>query len=512
MDEPADLHLAELLAPLSLVMDLGRGQPPEESMQACLLAVALGRSIDLPDAELGVVYYASLLRHLGCTASSHEESAVLGDELAVRPIMNRTDFTRPGEMLAAIGGVRTTLGLGKVARMMTSFSGKGGNVIPTSICEVGRQMAERLALEPGVAAGVYQAFERWDGRGAPQGLSGEGICLAARISTVASQAIAAFHAAGPEAAVARVASKAGTWFDPAVADVVRRRGADLLAEVGSADALEAVVESEPPPRRTYPAEGLDSVASSFADMVDLKTPCMHGHSARVADLAAAAGLGLGLGAAGGARLHLAGLLHDLGRVGVPGGIWERPGALRSTDWERVRLHPYHSERILTRVPALASLAPLAGGHHERLDGSGYHRQLRGSALDPETRVLAAADVFAGMTQERTHRPACAPEEAAAELRALAADKRLDFDAVRGVLEAAGQPGPPRRPAPHGLSDREVEVLRLMTQGHSNREIAGRLFISPRTAEHHVQHIYTKIGVSTRAAAAMFAMQHELVGA
>jgi HD-GYP domain-containing protein (c-di-GMP phosphodiesterase class II) len=505
----AGLRLGELLAPLSLVMDLGRGQPPEESMQACLLAVGLGRRMDFSEPDVGAVYYASLLRHLGCTASSHEESAVLGDELALRPVMNRTDFTRPREMFAAMGSVRRTLGVGAVARMATGFGGARGRRIPTSICEVGRQMAERLEMDASVANGDYQAFERWDGKGVPQALRGEEISPAARLSSVASQALAAYHAGGAEAAVERISDKSGSWFDPGIGEAFRRHGADLLAEVTEADALEAVLEAEPRPRRLYPPERLPAVARAFADMVDLKTPCMHGHSVRVAGLAGGAAHHLGLGDADAARLELAGLLHDLGRVGVPGGTWERPGPFTSTDWERVRLHPYYGERILTRIPVLAHLAPLAGGHHERIDGSGYHRQLTGTAVTPETCVLAAADVFAGMTALRPHREALRPEDAAAELRRLA-DGRLDFDAVRAVLQAADQPAPAPRPAPAGLSEREIEVLGLMTLGLSNRDIGGRLFISARTAEHHVQHIYTKIGVSTRAAAAMFAMQHNLL--
>ncbi|HYR63892.1 MAG TPA: HD domain-containing phosphohydrolase [Actinomycetota bacterium] len=508
-DPAAALRLAELLAPLSLVMDLGRGQPPEESMQACLLAVGLGRSLELPEADVAVVFYASLLRHLGCTASSHEESLALGDELAMRPVLNRTDFTRPAEVLAAMGAARRRLGIGAVARMATSFGGARGNRIPTSICEVGRQMAERLDMETPVADGVHQAFERWDGKGVPQGLRGEDISLAARLSSVASQAVAAFHAGGPEAAVERVADKSGSWFDPAIGEEFRRHGATLLAELAASDCLDAVFEAEPHPRRWYPPERHGAVARAFADMVDLKTPFLHGHSPRVATLAAGAAHHLGLGVEGAARLELAGLFHDLGRVAVPGGTWERAGPLTSTDWERVRLHPYHSERILSRVPALAHLAPLAGGHHERLDGSGYHRQVTGAALTTETCVLAAADVFAGMTADRPHRPAHHQEEAAAELRRLAAGQ-LDLDAVRAVLEAAGQPAPPPRPPPAGLSEREIEVLRLIAGGLSNREIGHRLFISPRTAEHHVQHVYTKIGLSTRAGAAMFAMQHDLV--
>jgi HD-GYP domain-containing protein (c-di-GMP phosphodiesterase class II) len=183
--------------------------------------------------------------------------------------------------------------------------------------------------------------------------------------------------------------------------------------------------------------------------------------------------------------------------------------LTASEWEQVRLHPYHSERILSRSSALAPLAPLAGMHHERLDGSGYYRQA--TMIPTGARVLAAADAYQAMTQERPHRPALTPSAAAEQLNSEAARGRLDAEAVRAVLDAAGHPPARARLTwPAGLSDREVQVLRLVARGYSNREIARVLWISPKTAGHHVQHIYAKIGVSTRAAAAMFAMEHDLI--
>ncbi len=211
------------------------------------------------------------------------------------------------------------------------------------------------------------------------------------------------------------------------------------------------------------------------------------------------------------RVRRAGLLHDLGRSGVSNGIWDKPGPLTESEWEQVRLHPYHSERILSRSSALAPLAPLAGMHHERQDGSGYHRQAKATIIPMGARLLAAADAYQAMTQERPHRAALTPDAAAGQLGSEAARGRLDPEAVRAVLEAAGHPPDRTRLAwPAGLSDREVQVLRLLARGYSNREMARVLWISPKTAGHHVQHIYAKIGVSTRAAAAMFAMQHDLV--
>lgn len=176
------------------------------------------------------------------------------------------------------------------------------------------------------------------------------------------------------------------------------------------------------------------------------------------------------------------------------------------------MHPYYSERILAASLVLEAIAPIAAMHHERLDGSGYHRAGRSQALSTAARVLAAADAFQAMTQRRPHREALDAERAAAELRAGAAAGELDPHAVDAVIEAAGLPRParPRDVRPAGLTDREVEVLGLVARACSNREVAEQLQISRRTAEHHVQHVYAKIGVSSRSAAALFALEHDLL--
>jgi HD-GYP domain-containing protein (c-di-GMP phosphodiesterase class II) len=246
-------------------------------------------------------------------------------------------------------------------------------------------------------------------------------------------------------------------------------------------------------------------------MVDLKLPFTRGHSSGVADLTERAAVAAGLSQEEVACLRRAALFHDLGRVSVPNGIWERRGPLTASEWERVRLHPYQTERILARSPSLAPVAHLAGLHHERQDGSGYHRQVAGARIPLAARILAAADAYQAMTQERPHRPAYAPAQAAERLRVDAATGRLDPEAARLVLAAAGQrPGRLRRSWPAGLTDREVEVLRLIACGSSHKDVARALVITPRTAAHHIQHIYDKIGVSTRAGATMFALEHDLI--
>jgi HD-GYP domain-containing protein (c-di-GMP phosphodiesterase class II) len=508
------LRLVEILAPLSLVTDLGMGEPPEEAMRACLLATALARTMDLPEDQVADVYYTTLLRHIGCTATSHEETArFLPDETVVRPLIARTDFTRPKEVMAVLSGTARAAPVADrprvIVRMMTS--NRWGKETQRAVCEVADAMARRLEMGESVQRGVSDVFERWDGKGGPRRLRGEVIALSARFAQLASQAVMFDALEGPDAAIEVVRRRSGGWLDPSLADSFTQHGEKLLREVDQADVLPAVVRAEPEPVRRIPQSRINEVGRVFADMVDLKSPYLHGHSRGVAALAEEAGRRLGLAEDDVLILRRAALFHDLGRVGVGTGIWDKPGPLTESDRERVRLHPYHTERILARCGALAHLAQTAGMHHERQDGSGYHRQASAGAIPMTGRLLAAADAYHAMIEERPYRAALTAEATAEELTADAKAGRLDPEAVRAVLDAAGhQPARVPRAWPAGLTDREVDVLRLLAIGCSNREIGRRLFVSPRTAEHHVQSIYSKIGASTRAAAALFALEHDLL--
>jgi HD-GYP domain-containing protein (c-di-GMP phosphodiesterase class II)/DNA-binding CsgD family transcriptional regulator len=507
------VRLADLLAAVSVATDLGMGQEPEKAIRACLVATALARRMSIAESEVSDVYYTALLRHLGCTATAHEEAYLGGDELVSRPAAERADFGNPRESFALLLQMGKGTGVDRVRYLGRALRAgkKGDQAILGAVCEVGARLAERLGLGPGVRDGLYQSFERWDGKGTPQGLAAEDICLPARLAEVGHQAVIFDQMGGPASAVEVIRRRAGRWFDPGVAETFARFGAGILDEIGSQDVWAAALEAEPAPPRTIGREDLDGLARALADKVDLKSPFTLGHASEVAALSERAAVALGFGPEAVIDLRRAALLHDLGRVAVSNGIWEKQAALSTTEWERVRLHPYQTERILARSRVLEPLARTAGMHHERQDGSGYHRGTSGTQVPAAARVLAAADAFQAMTQDRPHRPGLAPEAASAALAEEARSGRLDPECVRAVIEAAGQPVPKVRTEwPASLSDREVEVLRLLARGLSNRAIGGRLYISPRTAEHHVQHIYTKIGGSTRAAAAMFAMEHGLL--
>jgi DNA-binding CsgD family transcriptional regulator len=252
------------------------------------------------------------------------------------------------------------------------------------------------------------------------------------------------------------------------------------------------------------------VARTFGDLVDLKSPWLHGHSDAVAELAARAGERRGLDPKEIDTLRVAGHLHDLGRVGVSSRIWDKTGGLSATERAQVELHPWHTERILSGVPELAAAARIAAQHHERLDGSGYHRGAVATQLGAASRVLAAADRYRGLVEDRPYRPALSARDAASALDSDVRAGRLEADAVAAVLSEAGHVRGARRSRPAGLTGRQVDVLRLVAAGRSNREIAAALVISRRTAEHHVQDVYARIGVSTRAGAALYAMEHGLL--
>jgi HD-GYP domain-containing protein (c-di-GMP phosphodiesterase class II) len=505
-----NLRLAELVAALSLITDLGMGQPMEQALRTCLIAVGLGRRLGLDAGELSDVYYVSLLRFLGCTSDAYETAAIVGgDELAFRaaiaPALGGTPIDIMRHAWPAVTAGQGLLGrLGATAKFLSQ-----GRQIPGGVaahCEVAENLASRLDMPASIRLGLMHSLERWDGKGLPGRISGEAISLPARIAFLARDAEILGRSREPGELPAILHHRAGSAYDPSLVRTFDQHHVEILSEADSPSAWEAVLAAEPNPRREVGPEELSSYLEVFADFADLKAPFLLGHSRGVAELAARAAPD-----PESETVYRAGLVHDLGRVAVPSGVWAKPGPLTDGDWEKVRLHSYYGERILSRCPGLTELVPLAGMHHERLDGSGYHRNSRSEEIPSGARLLAAADAYQAMTQPRPYRPARQPDEAVRELERDVAAGRLDGASVQAVLAAAGQP---RRAArvkwPAGLSDREVEVLRLICRGHSKKQVAAQLVISSSTADHHVRHIYEKIGVSTRAGAAVFALQQRLL--
>lgn len=380
-------------------------------------------------------------------------------------------------------------------------------------CEVGDMLARRLDLDAGVRDALAFTFERWNGAGYPNGAKGDEIPLAMRIVQLSHDMEAIGRRASPAAAIEAARDRRNRTYDPELADLFAAHGERWFEVLVKQDPWDAVLDLEPQPYRTLEEDRLDDALTVAADFIDLKSPYMAGHSRRCATLVAdAAGL-LGWTQQEIATLRRAALVHEFGTTGVPNSIWDKPGPLTRAEFDRVELHPMLTEQMLRRSPALAALNPVAAAHHEKADGSGYHRRVRTEAIDRGAALLGAVDVYVGLTTERADRPASSGSHTATELRRLASEGVLDGDAVDATLSATGHGGPakPRRAAhPGGLTAREVEVLRLAALGLITRQIAERLFIAPKTADRHIQNVYAKIGVSTRAAAALWAMQNDVV--
>jgi HD-GYP domain-containing protein (c-di-GMP phosphodiesterase class II) len=361
-----------------------------------------------------------------------------------------------------------------------------------------------------VLEALSAAYEQWDGRGWPGELNGDGVPIAARLAQLAEFTEVAHRVGGVKAVEALAKQRGGKQFDPALADLMRAEGEMILSGLDSVGTWDAVIDAEPALAVVLSGERVDAALLAIANFVDLKSPYTLGHAHAVADLAAEAGSQLGLPEEGVRTLRRAGLVHDLGRLGVSNSIWDKRGPLGTGERERVRMHPYLTERMLQQSEALAPLGAIAVQHRERLDGSGYPRGLSGHAISRPGRILGAADAYQAMREPRPHRPARPADEAAAELRADVRAGRLDSEVVEAVLGAAGHRKSRRREGPAGLTVREIEVLRLLARGLSNKEIAARLVISPKTVANHVEHIYSKIDASSRARAGLFAMQHGLL--
>jgi HD-GYP domain-containing protein (c-di-GMP phosphodiesterase class II) len=515
-ESPADagVRRAEVVAALSLATDLGVGQPMGHALRSCLLAMELGASLGLGADDLRTVYYVALLQRVGCTADAFELSAWFDDEIAAHARTFTIDFDRPAEVMLDLvrqaGAGRPPLRrLRTLAGALATGRQTLGELFRSS-CETAQLLVERLGLGGEIGGAVGQIFEHWNGHGWPAGLQGEAIAVPTRVARLAADVEVFVHLGGADVAAAVVRRRAGRTYDPTIATKFLEEADQLLQVLAAESAWEAGLAAEPEPRHRLTNSELDTALRTIADFADLKSPYFTGHSTGVAVLAATAAERCRLPPAEVVVLRRAGLVHDLGRVGVPNGIWDKPGALTDGDWELVRMHPYFTERVLTRAPALAHIGALAALHHERLDGSGYHRGVRAGALPTGARLLAAADAYHACLEPRPHRPARSAAEAADELRRAVRLGQVDGEAADAVLGAAGHRVRRRREWPASLSPREVEVLRLIARGLSNPEIARRLGVSPHTARHHVRHLYDKIGVSSRAAAALFAMQHDLL--
>lgn len=513
MNGSEPVRLAELLAALSLGIDLGFGQPMEHVLRQCRIALRLGELAGLDEESRATLYYTALLVNVGCHSDAYEQARWCGDDIAMKAAKYDHE---PGSLREAAAMLRL-LGSGNPPlhrlRVALDFALAGRKEFDGMIARHAawaRALGQLLGLPEAALEALAGSYERWDGQGWPGERSGDAIPYASRISQLAEFAEVAHRTGGIDAARAVATRRSGKQFDPDLVAILCADAGKVFQGIEDLNSWDAVIDAEPGLAvRLSPAE-CDAALAAIAMFVDLKSPFTLGHSVAVAELAADAGPRAGLSRDDGHTLYRAGLVCSFGRLGVSNAIWDKRGPLTAGEWERVRLHPYLTERMLRQSSALAPLGRLAVQHRERLDGSGYPRGLAGGSISEPARILAAADAYQAMMEPRPHRPAMAGGDAGRELRAEVRAGRLDGDAVDAVLDAAGHRVTRRREGPAGLTGREVEVLRLVARGLTTRDIAAKLVVAPKTVGNHIEHIYAKIGVSNRAAAGLFAMQHGLL--
>jgi HD-GYP domain-containing protein (c-di-GMP phosphodiesterase class II) len=511
--EVVPVRLAELLAALSLGIDLGFSQPMEHVLRQCRIALRLGDLVGLEETDRQAVYYSALLVNVGCHSDAHEQARWFGDDIA----MKATKYEYEPFSARDIAAMLRMLGSGGTpahrVRVAFDFAVAGRKELDGMIAghaRIARRLGTELRLPAAVLDALGSSYEMWNGKGFPGERAGSDIPLASRIVQLAEFLEVAHRTGGVAAARDVARRRADKQFDPNLVEVFCADADKVFYEIDETESWDAVIDAEPGLSANLSSSECDEALTAISRFVDLKSPYTLGHSAAVAELAASAAATMGASEHEVTTVRRSALVARFGYLGVSNSIWDKSRPLSASEWERVRLYPHFTERMLQSSPALAALGKVAVQVRERLDGSGYPRGLSGASITTAARVLAAADVYQAMLEPRPHRPARSPDEAADELRAEARAGSLDAEAVQAVLGLAGHRVARRIEGPAGLTRREIEVLRLIARGTSKKNVAARLVISPKTAGTHIEHIYAKLGVSSRAEAGVFAVEHGLL--
>lgn len=517
--------MADVLGAFSLASDFAMGLQAEHGVRSCYIAMRLAAQLGLPPQDRADLYYTELLKDAGCTTwTSQLATFWLADEIvAKRDLQFHRDPQDPLDVMAwmakyiAAGGPLATRA-GHFASVLAGskeFMREGF----ASTCLVARRIAERLGMPPPVQNALMHVFEQWDGKGMPSGAVREAIPVISRIVLFTSF-LEVFHRAEGREGARRVAlAKRGKAFDPGIVDAFMALAGDEDFWQGLEDerVAERVASLEPDGsrHRTLGSEKLLDVALAFADYADMKSPHLAGRSRRVAETAERIARAMSLPEDQIATIRIAALTRDIGIVAVPSFVLGKRDAQRTpAEREQIRLHPYHSQRILAKVPAFVAVSNVVAAHHERVDGAGYFRGLAGTQMPLGARIVAVADRFDELTHDTPEGPALASEAALATMR-TESGTHLAPEAVEALLSVMGGPAQGRhrkvrRDWPAGLTDREVEVLRLAARGLSRKDMAKALFVTEGTVRSHLEHIYAKAGVANRAAATLFAMEHGLL--
>ena len=407
---PARINLSEVLSALSCALDLTEGQSIGHTMRSCLIGMRMGREIGLSSSDNTALYYALLLKDAGCSSNAARLCQLFGsDDLELKPRMKVVD--RQNRVSLAVHTARTVAMDGSISDKIKHFVdvARSDGVMKEIMglrCERGADIAMRLGFPQATAAAVRHLDEHWNGRGHPDGLSGPAIPLMSRIANL-SQVVDVFHQHdGAKAAVKVARARSGTWFDPTLVERLAswRNESSWWERLDSTDPTDEVIAAEPMSHIRWVSEDdLDVVARAFADIIDAKSPYTYSHSRNVAAYALGIAREMKLDSTTQRRVYRAGLLHDIGKLGVSNSILDKPGRLTESERTSVERHPFFTWEILSRVPAFRDFAWSAALHHERLDGSGYPWHLSGNRLDITARILGVADVYEALTADRPYR-------------------------------------------------------------------------------------------------------------
>jgi HD-GYP domain-containing protein (c-di-GMP phosphodiesterase class II) len=431
---------SEVLAALSHALDMTEGHPVGQAERTCLIGMRIARELQLDAESSYALYYAMLLKDVGCSSSAARMCELFGtDDIALKTHGKLVDWTKPVQV-ARYTSQHVAAG-GRIARAQRTLSvlrtlvAEGRAIVETR-CDRGATIVRSLGFPEASADAVRALDEYWDGKGQPCGLAGDEIPLPARIACISQVAEVFFATHGVAAAHEMVRERRGRWFDPEIADVVLAIGPDdrLWSDLASDDVPQLVLQIEPADRALVLDEaGIDRVCESFADVIDAKSPFTARHSRGVATYAGLIGEQLGFPRSDLRELYRAGMLHDIGKLGIPNTILDKPAKLTDEEFARIKLHPSYTASILAGIPAFAGFAEIAAAHHERLDGRGYHRGFAAADLPVSARALAAADVFEALTGDRPYRTPMEPDDALAIARRDPG--RLDQECVEAL--AAG---------------------------------------------------------------------------
>lgn len=482
MDDSA-VALLDVIRSLAFVGDLAMGQPTDHSPRAAWVAGQLARASGADEATCTQATTVALLRWSGCTANAPEFAQLFGDDVSGRKSLLA--------MQSSGSGFRA--GTGRVGSAFLSLS--------RIHCEVAGDIAVQLGLDEATQFALRHLFESHDGSGAPDGLRGEQVPVSVYLASLAGDVDIFHRLYGREQACKVIGQRADIVYPASLARLAIANASAWLAALDADPALSGPCSVD------AAFAGRTTSLEILAHVIDLKLPWMTGYSLEVAQLARNAAVRLGLDAARQQTVYRAALIHGMGRAAVPNMVWNTPGRLPESAWERVRLVPYWTGRAARQIGSLAAEAEIASHAYERTDGSGYYREARAGGLPIEGRILGAAAALAALRQARPWREAFPGGAARAMLLAEADAGRHDADVVRALLD--GSPPPAKVPVAslaNVLSARERDVLAWISRGASNKVVAQKLSISPSTVRTHVESVFRKLECSTRAAATLKATQ------